>query len=80
MNRTADIEIDWNEEDDTGLPWTFVDRAEHPDRIVPGAIVLAGYPSSLMVAEVVDRDDDGVVHLRMLPGSLKSNLHHLPQE
>jgi hypothetical protein len=76
-DHTIDIEIDWNEEDDTGLPWTFVDRAPNPDRIVPGAIVLAGYPRSLAVAEVVDRDEDGVVHLRMLPGTVKANLHRL---
>lgn len=78
--RTADIEIDWNEEDDTGLPWTFVDRAPRPERIVPGAVVLAGYPTSLAVAEVVDRDDDGVVHLRPLPGSVKANLHRLTEQ
>ena len=76
-NHTIDIEIDWNEEDDTGLPWTFASRAADPDRIVPGAIVLAGYPDSMAVAEVLDRDDDGVVHLRPLPGSVKANLHRL---
>src|SRR2546430_7189139 len=27
MNYAIDIDIDWNEEDDTGLPWTFVERA-----------------------------------------------------
>jgi hypothetical protein len=74
---TIDIGIDWNEEDDTGLPWTFVREARHPERIVPGAIVLAGDPDALAVAEVVDRDDDGVVHLRQLPGSVKANLHLL---
>lgn len=74
---TIDIDIDWNEEDDTGLPWTFVDSAEQPERIVPGAIVVAGRKGSLAVAEVVDRDDDGVVHLRPLPGSFKANLHRL---
>ncbi|MET0728234.1 MAG: hypothetical protein ABWZ76_08040 [Acidimicrobiales bacterium] len=74
---TIDIRIDWNEEDDTGLPWTFVDEARNPDRIVPGAIVLAGDRDALMVAEVVDRGDDGVVHLRPLPGKLKDNLRRL---
>lgn len=74
---SIDIDIDWNEEDDTGLPWTFVDSAERPERIVPGAIVLAGRKDSLAVAEVVDRDGDGVVHLRPLPGTLGANLHRL---
>lgn len=77
MSHTIDIDIDWNEEDDTGLPWTFADCATDPARIVPGAVVLAGRRDSLAVAEVVDRDEDGVVHLRPLPGSVKSNLHRL---
>ena len=42
MNYAIDIDIDWNEEDDTGLPWTFAERAAHPEEIVPGAYVLAG--------------------------------------
>lgn len=72
--------IDWNEQDDTGLPSTFVRGARHPERIVPGAIVLAGDPDALAVAEVIDRDDDGVVHLRPLPGSVKANLHLLTHQ
>lgn len=77
MSYTIDIDIDWNEEDDTGLPWTFVKRAAHPDRIVPGAYVVAGRGSAVAVAEVVDRDDDGVVHLRAVPGPVADNAHLL---
>jgi hypothetical protein len=77
VSYTIDIEIDWNSEDDTGLPWTFADRARQPDRVVPGAFVIAGRDTALAVAEVVDRDDDGVVHLRALPGTVKANLHRL---
>lgn len=77
MSYTIDIEIDWNTEDDTGLPWAFANRARQPDRVVPGAFVLAGRDMALAVAEAVDRDDDGVVHLRALPGTVKANLHRL---
>jgi len=77
MSAAVDIDIDWNEEDDTGLPWTFVDRARDPSRIVRGAYVIAGRGTSLAVAEVVDIDDDGVVHLRPLPGPLSAHQHLL---
>ena len=77
MSVALDIEIDWNEEDDTGLPWTFVDRAAVPSKIVPGAYVVAGRGTALAVAEVVDVDDDGVVHLRPLPGPVAAHTHLL---
>jgi len=73
MDDAIDIDIDWNEEDDTGLPWTMASRAAFPGRIVPGAFVVAGRGSAIAVSEVVDRDDDGVVHLRALPGSVAEN-------
>jgi hypothetical protein len=77
MTIAVDIEIDWNEEDDTGLPWTFVDRALTPSKIVPGAYVVAGRGTALAVAEVVDINDEGVVHLRPLPGPVASHKHLL---
>jgi len=72
-----DIDIDWNTQDDTGLPWTFADEAYDPDRIVPGAFVVAGRGTAVAVAEVVDRGADGVVHLRALPGPPSAHLHLL---
>jgi len=47
MSAAVDIDIDWNEEDDTGLAWTFLDRALDPSKIAPGAYVIlaAGRPS-----------------------------------
>ena len=44
MTTTTEIElpIDFNTMDDTGLPWTFLDEAVDPSRIVPGAHVVAG--------------------------------------
>lgn len=77
MNYAIDIDIDWNEEDETGLPWTFAERAAHPQDIVPGAYVLAGRGSAVAVAQVVDRDDAGVVHLRAVVGSVGRNVHLL---
>ncbi len=73
MTVAVEIEIDWNEEDDTGLPWTFVHRARTPSKIVPGAYVVAGRGKALAVAEVVDIDEQGVVHLRALPGPLSAH-------
>jgi len=69
-----DIDIDWNIQDDTGLPWTFADEASDSDRIVPGAFVVAGRGTAVAVAEVVDRDAAGVVHLRALPGPASAHL------
>jgi hypothetical protein len=71
----VEIDIDWNTQDNTGLPWTFADGAADPQCIVPGAFVLAGRGTAVAVAEVVDRDSDGVVHLRALPGPATAHLH-----
>ncbi len=79
MTIAIDIDVDWNEEDDTGLPWTFLDRAVDPARIKPGAFVIAGRGTALAVAEVVDVDVDGVVHLRALPGTVAENRYRLRQ-
>lgn len=77
MSYLIDIDVDWNTQDDTGLPWTFVDEAADPAKIVPGAYVLAGRGTAVAVAEVVDVDRDGVVHLRQLPGPVADHQHLL---
>jgi len=77
MSTAIDIDVDWNEEDDTGLPWTFVDAAPEPAKIVAGAFVVAGRGTAVAVAEVVDVGDDGVVHLRPLPGPVSDHRHLL---
>lgn len=79
MSFEIDIEVDWNEEDDTGLPWTFIDSSPAPERIVPGAYVVAGRGSAIAVAEVVDVGTDGVVHLRPMSGPVGENLHRVGQ-
>jgi hypothetical protein len=70
-----DIDVDWNTQDDTGMPWTFADEATDPDRIIPGSFVVAGRGTAVAVAEVIDRGADGVVHLRALPGPATAHLN-----
>ena len=77
MSYLIDIDIDWNEEDESGLPWTFADRAAFPERIRPGRFVIAGRGSAVAVAEIVDRHEHGVVHLRAVAGSIEDNAHLL---
>lgn len=38
----VDLELDLNSEDDTGLPWGFVDEATDPSRIREGAWIIVG--------------------------------------
>lgn len=79
MTYAIDIDVDWNTQDDTGLPWTFVDEATDPSRIVPGAFVIAGRGTAVAVAEVVDVDQDGVVRLHQsLPSVVVSSLSTCP--
>jgi hypothetical protein len=69
----VDITADLNDEDETGLVWTFLDEARDPSIIAPGAIVVVGTPGSPAIAEVVDLINKAagtVVHLRLLPGGV----------
>jgi hypothetical protein len=77
VSYTIDIYVDWNTQDDTGLPWTFLDQAADPSRIRPGAYVIAGHDDAIAVAEIADIDSDWVVHVRQLPGSVSANTHRL---
>lgn len=79
MNDAIDIYIDWNTQDDTGLPWTFVDEARDQLILSIGNYVIAGHGDAVAVAEVVAIADDGVVHLRQVPGSISANAHLLHQ-
>ena len=68
----VDLVVDLNTMDETGLPWAFLDEAPHPDRVVPGAYVVAGSGSARAVALVVDIVD-GIVHVQPMRGSVASN-------
>jgi hypothetical protein len=63
-----DLFVDLNTEDETGLPWTYVDQASDPSIVVPGRFIVVGAGSAIAIAEVIDVADDGLVHVRPLPG------------
>lgn len=71
-----DLVVDLNTMDDSGMPWAFLDRAVHPERIQPGAHVVVGAGSVRAVAKVVDVID-GIVHVDPVRGSLATNAHLL---
>ena len=71
---TVDITAYLNDEDETGLVWTFLDEARDPSVIVPGAIVLAGDDDEQAIAQVVDladRQPRNNVHIRPVPGRVE---------
>lgn len=74
--RPLDVFVDLNSTDDTGLPWGLEADAPHPERIWPGAYVVAGSGSVRAVAQVVEVGG-GVVHVRPLRGSVAANAHLL---
>jgi hypothetical protein len=73
----VDIRVDFNTEDETGLPWAFLDTAVDPSRIAVGRYVIAGAGEAVAVAQVVDVTEDGIVHVRPVRGSIESNRHLL---
>ena len=67
----VDITVDLNDEDETGFVWTFLDEAQAPNEIVPGALVVAGDEDAAAICQVVglaEAGDGTIVHLRILPG------------
>lgn len=78
MNNVAvDLRIDFNTEDETGLPWTYLDAATDRSRIVAGRYIIAGAGEAVAVAQVVDVDADGLVHVRPVRGNVEQNRHLL---
>lgn len=68
----VDIVADLHNEDETGLVWTWLDRARDTSVVRPGAVLTAGDSDVAVFAQVVDlvEEDQGtVVHLRVLPGT-----------
>jgi hypothetical protein len=60
-----------------GLGWSTLVDATAPDRVRPGAMLLAGNRHAQAVVRVVAVDDDGQVHFTVLPGSVDKNRHLL---
>lgn len=77
MPQQIDIWVDFTSQDDTGLPWTLLSEADDPERIAPGAFIVAGNDQASAVVEVIDVVTNGVVHLRPLPGTVAANAHLL---
>lgn len=71
-----DLEVDLNSEDDTGLPWAFLDEARDPLLIREGAWIIVGPGEVRAVAQVADVDGD-IAHVRPLPGPVSRHQHLL---
>jgi hypothetical protein len=71
MTTSADIDlpVDLNTIDATGFPWAYLDRAADPATIEVGRFIVVGSGAARAVAQVLDIDD-GIVHVRPLPGSV----------
>lgn len=71
---SVDIPCDLMDEDETGYVWTFLREARDLSLVEPGAIVVAGdadAPAVTEVIDIVDRPAGEVVHLRVLPGTVR---------
>lgn len=72
-----DLVADLNAQDDDGLGWSTLTNAVAPERVRPGAMLLAGNSQAQAVVRVVAVDEDGQVHFAILPGPVAKNRHLL---
>lgn len=72
----VDFELDLNSDDDTGLPWGFVDEATGPTRIRERSWIVVGSGTARAVAQVADINGE-IVHVRPLPGPVRRHRHLL---
>lgn len=77
MDDQIDLVADLNAQDDDGLGWSTLADARNPDRVRPGAMLLAGNTAGRAVVRVIAVDEDGQVHFSILPGSIAKNRHLL---
>lgn len=75
-NISIDLPLDLASEDETGLPWGFLDEAPDPSRIREGTWIVVGSVAAKAVAQVADIDG-GIVHVRPLPGPVRRHRHLL---
>lgn len=73
----VDLMADLNAQDDDGLGWSVMADARDPDRVLPGAMLLAGNLEARAVVRIVTVDPDGQIHFAILPGSVEKNRHLL---
>jgi len=70
----ADLEVDFANEDQTGLVWTWLDHARDESVVVPGAVLILRDGEDFAMGQVADlakRDQGTLVHLRLLPGAVE---------
>ena len=77
MEDMVDLRADLNAQDDDGLGWSTLADAPSPERVFPGAVLLAGNSQGQAVVRVISVDEDGQVHFSILPGSVAKNRHLL---
>lgn len=75
-DHTVDLRLDFNAEDETGLPWTYLGDADR-SRIISGGYVIAGAGGAMAVAHVGDVADDGLVRVKPVRGTVEANRHLL---
>ena len=69
-----DLWIDYHRRDADGLTHGNVRNARHDAGLAPGTYIVVGNEEAdSAVAEIVRIDDDGVVLLRVLPGTVEDN-------
>lgn len=69
MTRTTTIPAYVQQVDETGFVWTLLEEADEPERMVPGAIIVAGdaeEPFLARVVDIVERAQHKVVHLDVI--------------
>lgn len=70
----ADLEVDFANEDQTGLVWTWLDHARDESAVVPGAVLILRDGEDFAMGQVADlatRDQGTLVHLRLLLGAVE---------
>jgi hypothetical protein len=72
-----DLITDLNDQDNDGLGWSTLADAAAPERVRPGAMLLAGNTQAHAVVRIVAVDEDGQIHFAILPGSVAKNRHLL---
>ena len=82
INVNVTLPADVNQVDDTGWVWAFLSDAAEPERIRPGAIIVAGDAVEPFLARVIDLidgpGDDKIVHLDVIgvPDQTIDELRH----
>jgi hypothetical protein len=61
-----DLRSDLNAEDDDGQNWALIRNAADPERVRPGAVIIAGTERFWSVVRITAVDDDGQVHFVQL--------------